>query len=408
MKKPLPASRRSRAAASTAAVSMPAAVDDTISEALLAWYDRHRRDLPWRARPEEKADPYAVWLSEIMLQQTTVAAVKSYYTAFLAKWPSVEVLAAAPLDDVLRQWAGLGYYSRARNLHACAKAVVRDHGGCFPPEEESLRSLPGIGVYTAAAIAAIAFDRRAVVVDGNVERVVSRLEAIETPLPEARPDIRAGADRVTPARRSGDFAQAMMDLGSMVCTPRQPDCLLCPLAFACAARAKGRPETFPVKPTKKQKPVRRGVAFYLRRADGAVLLRRRPEKGLLGGMMEIPGSDWLETEPAEPLRFAPLPAAWRCLTTEVTHVFTHFALRLSVYVAEAEAKTRAPEGCVFVAERDLGTEALPSLMRKAVASGRAALQKTMDDAGKGMIDEQEEKPGHRGRIDRRRRQNHQG
>ncbi|ACB94398.1 A/G-specific adenine glycosylase [Beijerinckia indica] len=355
--------------------------EPSVSRALLAWYDAHRRDLPWRAKPGEQADPYAVWLSEIMLQQTTVTAVKPYYATFLGQWPRLEDLAAAPLDAVLRQWAGLGYYSRARNLHACAIMVMQRHGGVFPAEESLLRALPGIGAYTAAAIAAIAHGRRAVVVDGNVERVISRLFAIESPLPEAKAVIRAETDRLTPNERAGDFAQAMMDLGSMICTPRQPQCLLCPLAAFCVAKAEGRAGEFPIKAPKREKPIRHGVAFFLRRGDGAVLLTRRPARGLLGGMMEIPGGAWNETPDLEPLRLAPVAADWQRLEGEVTHVFTHFALRLSVYAAKAPSTLKVPDGCRFVAEEDLDAEALPSLMRKAVAAGRAFFADKQERAG---------------------------
>ncbi len=266
-----------------------------MSEAILAWYDRHRRDLPWRAKPGERADPYAVWLSEIMLQQTTVPTVGPYFRRFLARWPRVQDLAAASLDEVLTEWQGLGYYARARNLHKCAEVVARDHGGRFPDTEEGLLELPGIGAYTAAAIAAIAFDRKATVVDGNVERVMARLNAEATPLPAAKPILRDYAAHFTPGKRAGDYAQAVMDLGATVCTPRQPKCLLCPWSEACAARAEGIAETLPRRAAKAEKPTRRGIAFWLTREGDEgreVLLRRRPEKGLLGGMMEVPSTPW--------------------------------------------------------------------------------------------------------------------
>ena len=251
--------------------------------ALLAWYDRHRRVLPWRARNGEAADPYRVWLSEIMLQQTTVKAVAPYYARFLARFPTVSDLAAAPLEDVLKLWAGLGYYARARNLHACAKAVA-ERGGAFPDNEEGLRELPGIGAYTAAAIAAIAFDKRASPVDGNIERVIARLYAVEEELPGAKPRIRSLAEELTPARRAGDYAQAMMDLGATICTPKSPACALCPWNDVCEARARGDQESFPRKAEKKTGALRRGAAFVAVRADGFILTRTRPEKGLLGGM----------------------------------------------------------------------------------------------------------------------------
>ena len=339
----------------------------TEADLLLAWYDRHRRRLPWRALPGETPDPYAVWLSEVMLQQTTVPAVKSYYETFLSLWPRVEDLAAASADEVMRAWAGLGYYSRARNLHACAQTVAAELGGRFPDTEEGLRALPGIGPYTAAAIAAIAFGRRAVVVDGNVERVMTRLFAIEDAMPAAKPRVRAAMDRLTPDQRAGDFAQAMMDLGATICTPRKPACALCPLNADCAARLEGRPETYPVKAPRAERPSRAGAAFFLRRGDGAVLLRTRPPRGLLGGMTELPGSEWTsDFDQASAQAAAPVPADWRRLPGSVDHVFTHFALRLTVYAAEADA-SEAPEGMRFVAAQDLHGEALPTLMRKVLA-----------------------------------------
>ena len=266
---------------------------------LLAWYDRHRRRLPWRPPAGERADPYRVWLSEIMLQQTGVKTVGPYFEKFLARWPEVAALGRASLDDVLRMWAGLGYYSRARNLHACAVAVLRDHGGAFPDTEEGLRSLPGIGPYTAAAIAAIAFGRRTMPVDGNIERVVSRLFAVEEPLPQAKPLIQQLAATLLGAgeteSRAGDSAQALMDLGSSICTPKKPACALCPLNDDCVARARGDQEAYPRKAPKKTGALRRGAAFVVTRGD-QLLVRSRPEKGLLGGMTEVPGSDWLAAQ----------------------------------------------------------------------------------------------------------------
>lgn len=340
----------------------PAAAD------LLAWYDRHRRRLPWRAEPGRTADPYHVFLSEIMLQQTTVKAVGPYFADFLRRWPNVSDLAAAPLEEVLSAWAGLGYYARARNLHACAKAVVERHGGRFPADEDALLDLPGIGPYTAAAIAAIAFDRKASPVDGNIERVVSRLYAIGTPLPKGKVEIKARAAALTPERRPGDFAQAMMDLGATICTPRSPACPLCPFTDPCIARAEGEPARYPVKAAKAEKPVRRGTAFLCVRADGAVLLRTRPVKGLLGGMTEVPSTPWGAV--AVPARaHAPLDAQWRALPGQVVHVFTHFALELEVWRAALPAGTPAPEGARFVLPRDFGAQALPSVMRKVLAHG---------------------------------------
>ncbi len=342
--------------------------------ALLAWYDRHRRALPWRAAPGETADPYAVWLSEIMLQQTTVAAVKPYFTAFLTRWPDVAALAEAPVEEVMRQWAGLGYYSRARNLHACAKTIVERFGGRFPNSEPALLALPGLGPYTAAAVAAIAFGRPAVVVDGNVERVLARLFAIETPLPTAKPHIRQRAAAMTPDQRPGDYSQALMDLGATICTPRQPACAICPLSDQCAARALGDPARFPVKTPKAVRPQRRGAAFYVARKDGAVLVRTRPSKGLLGGMTEIPGTSWsADFDESSALKLAPLTARYRKLDGFIEHDFTHFALRLLIYVGEVEAACSAPQGCRWAAPETLAKEALPSLMRKVIAAANGSL-----------------------------------
>ncbi|VTZ52125.1 A/G-specific adenine glycosylase [Methylocella tundrae] len=345
------------------------------ASALLVWYDRHRRVLPWRAAPGEPSDPYAVWLSEIMLQQTTVTAVKPYFAAFLKRWPDVAALAAAPVDEVMRQWAGLGYYSRARNLHACALAIAQRFGGRFPDDEAALRALPGLGPYTAAAIAAIAFGRRAVVVDGNVERVVARLFAIETPTPAAKPLIRERAAAITPDHRAGDYAQAMMDLGATICTPKQPACAICPLSQACGGKALGDPARFPVRMPKTVRPRRRGAAFYVTRADGAVLVRTRPPKGLLGGMTEIPGTPWSgDFIEGSALDLAPIKARYRKLDGCVEHVFTHFALQLSVYVGEVETASAAPEGCRWTPAERLDGEALPSLMRKVVEAARGATE----------------------------------
>jgi A/G-specific adenine glycosylase len=345
---------------------------------LLAWYDSARRDLPWRAAPGEAADPYAVWLSEIMLQQTTVAAVAAYYRKFLALWPNVAALAAAPNELVMQAWAGLGYYSRARNLHACAQKIVAEHGGRFPADEAALRALPGVGPYTAAAIAAIAFERRAVVVDGNIERVASRLLALETPLPAAKKPIAAFMDRLTPQARAGDFAQAGMDLGATVCTPRNPACDECPLRDDCAAFIAGNPQDYPRKAPKKPRPLRRGAVYYLRRADGLVATRTRSPRGLLGGMVEFCGADWraeraadwadrhVETE-------APMPGVIWVRAGEIDHVFTHFELHLAVFVGEAPHGAAAPEGCRWLDETQLRVAALPSVMRKAEACARSHL-----------------------------------
>jgi A/G-specific adenine glycosylase len=335
--------------------------------ALLAWYDRHARVLPWRARKGARPDPYAVWLSEIMLQQTTVKTVGPYFAKFLSAWPTVEALAAASLDDVLRAWAGLGYYARARNLHACARAIVERHGGIFPIDIEGLRALPGIGDYTAAAVGAIAFDAAAVPVDGNVERVVTRLFAIEAALPAAKPEIKRLATSLLPASRSGDFAQALMDLGATICSPKRPACALCPWNEACAARARGDQDTFPRKVPKREGRLRRGAAFVALRADGRVLLRQRPEKGLLGSMTEVPGSEWAhDFNAASALDAAPFrgKAKWRKLPGVVTHVFTHFPLELIVFVATVPRAAAAPKGARWADVAGLGGEALPSVMRK--------------------------------------------
>jgi A/G-specific adenine glycosylase len=353
-----------------AAVSSPQPTD------LLAWYDRHQRKLPWRAPPGERADPYRVWLSEIMLQQTTVKTVGPYYARFLARWPDLPALAAAPLDDILKSWAGLGYYARARNLHACARVVVERHGGEFPASETELRALPGIGAYTAAAIAAIAFEASATPVDGNIERVIARLYAVEAPLPAAKPEISRLARTLTPPRRAGDFAQAMMDLGATICTPKSPACALCPWNQSCVAYVRGEAETYPRRVPKREGDLRRGAAFVAMRADGFVLVRTRPAKGLLGGMTEVPTTEWLpafdeRTALSTAPRFAGAKrgrtVAWRRVLGTVRHVFTHFPLELTVYAAELSVRTAAPKGTRWVEISELEHEALPSLMRKVVA-----------------------------------------
>jgi len=330
----------------------------TVSETLLDWYDTHARDLPWRARPgAPMPDPYRVWLSEVMLQQTTVAAVKPYFEAFTTRWPDVDSLAAAPEEDVMAAWAGLGYYSRARNLVKCARAVARRGG--FPQTEDGLRELPGLGAYTAAAVAAIAFGERAVVVDANVERVVARLFAIEEPLPGARKAIRVAADAVTPAERAGDFAQAMMDLGATICTSRDPKCLLCPLSGACKGRAAGDPARLPVKAPKKVKPVRQGRAYWIER-EGAVWLVRRAGKGMLGGMRALPDDGW--NARSDGSDEAAVPGVWESAGV-VRHAFTHFALELSVQ-ASREAPQPAGEGEWWPIDR-LDEAGLPTLFAKA-------------------------------------------
>lgn len=346
----------------------PPAAD--LSASLLAWYDRHRRVLPWRALPGKAIDTYRVWLSEIMLQQTTVAAVGPYYARFLARWPTVETLARAELDDVLHAWQGLGYYARARNLHACARAVVARGG--FPDTEAGLRALPGVGPYTAAAVAAIAFGQRAAAVDGNAERVLARLYAVRTPLPAAKPRLRDEALALVPAGRPGDFAQALMDLGATICTPKQPRCGACPWQTCCRAHAQGIAETLPRRAAKPAKPRRHGVAFWAVNEAGAVLLRRRPPNGLLGGMMEVPSTDWRITpwDDREATKTAPLKARWRRLPGTVAHGFTHFDLELVILTATA--KGAAARDGVWVAPTRFKDHALPSVMKKVIERARRA------------------------------------
>lgn len=363
------ASKRQRRS-SAAANSFP------YSALLLAWYDRHRRKLPWRAAPGETADPYRVWLSEIMLQQTTAKAVAPYFAKFLARWKDVRALAAAPLSDVLSAWAGLGYYARARNLHASARLVVERHDGKFPRSENALRELPGIGPYTAAAIAAIAYDAPSAPVDGNIERVIARLFAVSTPLPAAKAELGRLARGLTPRRRPGDFAQAMMDLGATICTSKQPACALCPWMENCAGYRGGHPATFPQRIPKRAALLRRGAAFVALREDGFLLVRTRPPKGLLGGMTEVPTSEWsADFEEANASAGAPRLCAparadvceWRRISTPVRHVFTHFPLELSVYWANVAPDVAAPAGTRWIEYGKIAEEALPSLMRKVVA-----------------------------------------
>ncbi|SMQ59327.1 A/G-specific DNA-adenine glycosylase [Altererythrobacter xiamenensis] len=332
--------------------------DTSISRALLDWYDQHARDLPWRARPGAPApDPYRVWLSEVMLQQTTVAAVKPYFAKFTETWPTVEALAAAEEAKIMAAWAGLGYYSRARNLVKCAREVAARGG--FPDKEAGLRELPGLGAYTAAAIAAIAFGQRAVVVDANVERVVARLFAIDEPLPATRKTIRAAADTITPDERAGDFAQAMMDLGSSICTARDPKCLLCPLSDACEGRRSGDPARLPVKPPKKAKPERKGRAFWIERDDHVWIVRREGE-GMLGGMAALPDDGWSAREDGS--GDAPVEGEWASLGA-VRHVFTHASLTLEVLRLES---SRQPEGSgQWWPISDIESAGLPTLFAKA-------------------------------------------
>ncbi|RYC30816.1 A/G-specific adenine glycosylase [Lichenibacterium minor] len=363
---------------------MPAS--PAVTAALLSWYDRHRRALPWRAVGGAEPDPYAVWLSEVMLQQTTVAAVKGFYARFLALWPDVAALAAAPREAVLKEWAGLGYYARARNLHDCAAAVVERHGGRFPRTETELRALPGIGDYTAAAVAAIAFGEVATVVDGNVERVMTRLHAVETPVPAARPEIRRLTAALVPRARPGDFAQATMDLGATICTPRSPACAICPLTASCAARAAGTQALYPRKLPRKAVPRRFGAMAVVERADGAVLVRTRPSKGLLGGMTEFFGSDW---GPAAPAASEMAEASGAALERvgQVEHVFTHFALTLDVYRGRSRSGA-APEGCRWVGPAQLAREPIPNAFAKvwdAAAGGTASAVVPVAADGLGLV-----------------------
>jgi A/G-specific adenine glycosylase len=344
----------------------PAKHSARIPLALLAWYDVHKRELPWRFR-EGAADPYRVWLSEIMLQQTTVAAVKPYFAAFLTRWPSVKGLAAASLDDVLGAWAGLGYYSRARNLHRTAQTIVRDHRGRFPHTSAELRKLPGVGDYTAAAIAAIAFGERAVGMEANGLRVVARLFAIEEPLPKASRLIVEQAQTLVPAERPGDFQQALMDLGSAICTPKDPDCPRCPLKAMCKARALGIQNLLPRKMPKSARPLKRGAAFVAVDSRGAIYLEKRPEKGLLGAMLQPPLGPWNAAFPnsANARGQAPFTGAWKKKAGVVRHGFTHFELEMEVYVASFKARPNG-EGAWF-AQADLAGAALPTVMRKVIA-----------------------------------------
>ncbi|MEL6622649.1 MAG: A/G-specific adenine glycosylase [Pseudomonadota bacterium] len=345
-----------------------------INRRVLDWYDRERRHLPWRFAPGETADPYRVWLSEIMLQQTTVKAVVPFFEKFTALWPTVDDLAAADEEAVLSAWAGLGYYSRARNLHACARKISGAFQGRFPRSEKELLNLPGIGPYTAAAISAIAFDTSVVPIDGNIERVTSRLFAIETPLPGAKPEIKTAAAKLAPAARAGDFAQALMDLGATVCTPRRPSCLMCPVQPHCKGHAAGLAETLPRKAERAERPVRRGTAFVALREDGAVLLRKRSDTGLLARMLEVPSTDWVrESEStASSARAVPVKAKWLSLPGTVVHTFTHFRLELDVRFALVDQETSLTiwaDGarCRWVHRRDLDRQALPSVMKKILA-----------------------------------------
>jgi A/G-specific adenine glycosylase len=335
----------------------------------LDWWDQNRRDLAWRAAPGETPDPYRVWLSEVLLQQTTTQAATPYYQAFVAKWPTVEDLAAASHEAVISAFAGLGYYSRARNLHACAREIAQ-RGGRFPTEEAQLRSLPGVGAYTAAAIAAIAFGRHAAPVDGNVARILCRLFALEEPIAQARGAIVSAARALAPSNRPGDFAQALMDIGATVCRPRNPDCPACPLSEICAALRSGAPEAYPRRAKAKARPQRRGAVFFAFRPDGAFLARRRPPRGLLASTVELPGTPWTNEGPGEAWRdAAPVAARWRRLPDAVEQVFTHFALTLTVYAAAVEGG--APDGCFWVSPDSVGEAGFSNVMRKAVVQALA-------------------------------------
>jgi A/G-specific adenine glycosylase len=330
----------------------------------LGWWDRHRRTLAWRAAPGEPPDPYRVWLSEVLLQQTTALAATPYYEAFIAKWPRVEDLAAAPAEAVIGAFAGLGYYSRARNLHACAQEIARC-GGRFPSEEAGLRALPGVGAYTAAAIAAIAFGRQTAPVDGNIARVLARLLALDQPIARVRGEIEAAARMLAPRERAGDFAQALMDIGAKICRPRNPDCPSCPLLPDCAAFRTGSPDAYPRRAEAKAKPRREGAVFFASRSDGAFLARRRPAHGLLASTVELPGTPWTSEGPGDAVAgAAPIVAAWRRLPGAVEQAFTHFALRLTVYAAAVEAG--APDRHFWVARGSVGEAGFSNVMRKAV------------------------------------------
>ena len=332
---------------------------------LLDWYGRDRRILPWRAAPGERADPYHVWLSEIMLQQTTVAAVIPYFTKFLDLWKRVEDLAAAAQEDVMREWAGLGYYARARNLHKCAGVVASEHGSVFPDTQEALKALPGIGDYTSAAIAAIAFGKETVVVDGNIERVMARVRAVEEPLPASKPLLKAAAaDYFAGAgKRAGDFAQALMDLGAGICTPKSPSCLICPVAEHCQAREMGIAETLPRKAPKKAKPQKYGYVYWIENERGEILTEIRAEKGMLGGMRAFPTSDWdKKKNKISHVNYFPR-VKWEALSGQVRHSFTHFDLTLDIF-GSSIASSDTPDGYHWVSAKDLKTAGLPTLFKK--------------------------------------------
>ncbi|WP_171209103.1 MULTISPECIES: A/G-specific adenine glycosylase [unclassified Ruegeria] len=341
-----------------------------VSNALLQWYDRHAREMPWRIGPAERAagvqpDPYRVWLSEVMLQQTTVAAVRDYFQRFTQRWPDVTALAAAPDDQVMAEWAGLGYYARARNLLKCARVVADERGGQFPNTYDELLKLPGVGPYTAAAIAAIAFDHPETVLDGNVERVMARLYDIHDPLPGSKPILKAKAEALTPNARPGDYAQAVMDMGATICTPKSPACGICVLREPCRARIAGTQSELPNKTPKQPKPTRYGHVYIALRADGALLMERRPDKGLLGGMLGWPGSDWSEA----PAEAPPFTANWQRLSGEVRHTFTHFHLILQVWSADLPHSFQS-DALLVIEKHAFRPSDLPTVMRKAHALWR--------------------------------------
>ncbi|RCK99995.1 MAG: A/G-specific adenine glycosylase [Candidatus Tokpelaia sp. JSC189] len=351
----------------------------TIASKLLDWYDRYHRILPWRVTPAEQAsgikpDPYQIWLSEIMLQQTTVEAVKSYFTRFLNQWPNIKALSRASQDDILKIWAGLGYYSRARNLKACADKIVANHDSHFPQTLEGLRALPGIGDYTAAAIAAIAFSKPHAVVDGNVERIVSRLFCIRIALPAAKKEIWTHTQAITQHNRPGDFAQAMMDLGSSICTPKRPSCFICPLNDSCLALETDEPENFPLKMPKTEKSMRTGIAFVALSENGRVYLQKRQEKGLLGGMSEVPNHFASKASKTD-LSLAPFTGTW-IYRGDIIHAFTHFTLSMSVYMADNLAESSGKNGW-WVRTEELNREALPTVMKKALAKALPTAFKKM-------------------------------
>jgi len=340
-----------------------------LRQALLAWYDKEKRTLPWRIRPEDRtagavADPYKIWLSEIMCQQTTTKAASAYWHKFLKLWPKIDNLASAPRDDILTAWAGLGYYARARNLHKCAQLICSEYNGAFPDTEAELLRLPGVGPYSAAAIAGICYGEATNVVDGNVERVISRMFCVETLLPKAKPKIRVLASSLADASRPGDYAQALMDLGAHICKPKNPKCEICPWSFACEASISGNMENYPRRRPKPARPVRYGAAFFIKN-NSCIWLRKRSENGLLGGMVELPGTDWTSNKPSIDvwLSQAPIKSNWHCIDGSVKHVFTHFTLYLTVFTACADEENFE----ISANLNKINDYALPSLMRKAIS-----------------------------------------